>query len=139
MNKSVRNIFFQVGICMTNEDKEKCQYIIHGSAAAAAAIGFIPLPGADLAPICAVQSAMIIALSRVFKVAITDETARQMAKTFIVGNIGKMLVSQFSKLVPILGGGVNATVAAGLTEALGWEVVEEFDKKNLNKQYKLIE
>ena len=49
------------------------------------------------------------------------------------GNIGKMLVSQFSKLVPILGGGVNATVAAGLTEALGWEVVEEFDKKNLNK------
>lgn len=118
---------------MTNEDKEKCQYIIHGSAAAAAAIGFIPLPGADLAPICAVQSAMIVALSRVFKLAITDETARQMAKTFIVGNIGKMLVSQFSKLVPILGGGVNATVAAGLTEALGWEVVEEFDKKNLNK------
>ena len=115
---------------MTNDEKEKCHYIIHSAATAAAAIGVIPIPGADFAPICAAQVTMIIALSRVFKVAITDDAAKQTAKTFIVGNMGKTLVAQFSKIIPVLGSGINATVAAGLTEVLGWEVAEDFDLKS---------
>lgn len=115
---------------MTDDEKEKCHYIIHSAATAGAAIGFFPIPGADLAPICAAQGAMIVALARVFKLSITDEAAKQIAKTFIVGNMGKTLVAQFCKLIPVLGSGINATVAAALTEALGWEVAEDFDSKS---------
>lgn len=118
---------------MNNDEKKKCQMIIHSAAATAAGIGFVPIPGADLAPICAVQASMILALARVFKISLTEKAAKEISKTFIVGNIGKTIVGELSKAIPMMGSVINATVAAGLTEALGWEVVEEFDKKNLNK------
>lgn len=114
---------------MTDDQKEKCHYVIHSAAAAAAAIGAAPIPGADIIPIMGVQTAMIVSLARVFKVSITDEAAKEMAKTFIVGNIGKAIASSLSKIVPVIGSGINATVAAGLTEALGWETAESFANK----------
>ena len=115
---------------MTDDQKEKCQYIIHSAAAGAAAIGFIPIPGADIAPISAIQVTMLISLARVFNVSITKNLAEESAKTFLVGQTGKVLAGQFAKLIPIIGNGVNATVAAGLTEALGWESAEAFDKQS---------
>lgn len=114
---------------MNDEQKEKCHYIIHSAAAAAAGIGAIPIPGADILPISGVQVTMIIALARVFGISITENIAQEMAKTFLVGQAGKALVASFSKLIPIIGSGINATVAAGLTETLGWETAESFSKK----------
>ena len=111
---------------MTNDQKEKCQYIIHSAAAGAAAIGFIPIPGADIGPISAIQVTMIIGLARVFNVSITKNLAIESSKTFLVGQTGKLLAAQFAKLIPVIGGGVNATVAAGLTETLVWETAESF-------------
>lgn len=121
---------------MNNDEKKKCQKVIHSAAVAAAGIGFVPIPGADLGPICAIQAGMIIALARVFKISVTKEAAANIAKTFIVGNIGKTIVGQLSKFIPIVGSGINASVAAALTEALGWEIAEDFDNKKCNKNEK---
>lgn len=118
---------------MNNDEKKKCQKVIHSAAVAAAGIGFVPIPGADSGPICAIQAGMIIALARVFKISITKDAAVSISKTFIVGNIGKTIVGQLSKFIPIVGSSINASVAAALTEALGWEIAEDFDNKKCNK------
>ena len=64
---------------------------------------------------------------------ITKEVAEAQAKAYMVGNFGKMLAGELSKLVPIFGSATNATVAVGLTEYLGWEVAEDFYKKSLEE------
>lgn len=114
---------------MTEDQKTKCKRYIHSAAISAAGIGLAPIPGADLGPICALQVGMIIALGNLFSIPITKDLAKQSAKTFMMGQAGKTLVGQVAKSIPFLGSGINATVAFTLTEALGWEVANEFDSK----------
>ena len=110
-------------------EKTKCNYVIHTASVTAGGIGIAPIPGADILPICAVQVTMILGLARIFNV----EVAEAQAKAYMVGNFGKMLAGELSKLVPIFGSATNATVAVGLTEYLGWEVAEDFYKKSLEE------
>lgn len=118
---------------MTESQKTKCQYIIHSAATAAGAIGISPIPGSDIVPITAVQAGMLIGLAKVFGISLTEAAAKQTATAFVVGNMGKMIASSLSKFVPFLGSAVCATVAVGLTEALGWETAEEFAKQAKQK------
>ena len=111
---------------MNQEQKESCQKIIHSAATAAGGIGLSPIPGSDIAPLIAIQTTMIIALGRVFNVKIDKSYAASLAKTAIVGQIGKLVASQLLKLIPGLGSVANAGVAFSLTEVLGWDVAEEF-------------
>lgn len=111
---------------MTEDQKTSCNPIIHGAAVGAAAVGALPIPGADILPICAIQGAMIISLARVFKYPITESIAKEMAKTYMMGQAGKFLAGQLIKLIPFAGSAGNAAVAAGLTETLGWETAEKF-------------
>lgn len=115
---------------MTESQKEKCHYIIHGAAMAAGGIAALPIPIADIGPITAIQATMIISLARVFEIPITENLAKETAKTFMVGQIGKQIAASLSKIIPIIGSGVNATVAVGLTETLGWETAEDFYRKS---------
>ena len=114
---------------MTGEQQSKCEFRIHAAASAAAAVGLVPIPGADIGPISAIQVAMILSLADIFEVPFTSELATQSAKTFMVGQLGKNLVGQAAKFIPFLGVGINATIAFGLTTALGWETAHEFERK----------
>ena len=118
---------------MTESQKTKCQYIIHSAATAAGAIGLSPIPGSDIGPITAVQAGMLIGLAKVFGISLSEAAAKQAATAFLVGNLGKMIASSLSKLIPVLGSTVCATVAVGLTEALGWETAEDFAKQAKQK------
>ena len=42
-----------------------------------------------------------------------------------------MIASQLTKLIPFVGSAINATVAVGVTEVLGWDVGREFYRKSL--------
>jgi len=112
-------------------EREKCHYVIHSASVAAGGIGFIPIPGADIVPICAVQVTMIMGLARIFGIPITKDVAEAQAKAYLVGQFGKLLAGQLTKLIPFAGSAANATVAVGLTEYLGWEVAEDFYQKSL--------
>ena len=116
---------------MTAGEKEKCQYIIHTAAVAAAGVGLAPIPGADTMPLMGIQGAMIVGLATVFKIPITQAVAKDMAKAAVVGQAGKLLAGQLAKLIPVAGSAVNATVAAGLTEKLGWDIAEEFSNRKI--------
>ena len=118
---------------MTNKQHEDCQFIIHSAAAASAAAGALPIPGPDSVAIVAAQTAMIIALGKVFDVRLTESAAEAMALTMITQYSGRLVAGGLIKLVPFagtfVGGCVNATVAASITETVGWEVAEDFDRQ----------
>ena len=76
---------------------------------------------------------MILGLAQVFGISITEAAAKQTATAFVVGNLGKMIASSLSKVIPVIGNVACATVAAGLTEALGWETAKDFAKQAKQK------
>lgn len=111
---------------LTNEMKDRCAYIIHGAATTAGAIGLSPIPGSDAAPIMATQVAMILALGSALKVPVEKSFASSLAKNAIAKQAGKYLAGQILKVIPFVGSAGNAAVAFGITEALGWDFVNEY-------------
>lgn len=101
---------------------EKIHAIIHGAAAAAAAVGggLAQAPGSDTAVITPIQAAMVIALGAEHGAPLSKSAAAEMILPFSAAALGRG-VSQFALgWFPGLGNAVNAATAAGLTEAIGW-------------------
>ena len=111
---------------MTKQQQRECAVIIHGAAAAAGGVGALPVPCSDVVGLVAIQTSMVIALANVFNVAMTSAMAEHVAKQAIVSSTGKLIATNLSKIIPGFGSVVCATVAAGLTEAFGWEQARAF-------------
>ena len=119
---------------LTAEQRKACKMIIRGAATSAGGIGFIPIPGADMGPITAVQAGMIIALARVFGLTISQAVAKQAALGFIVGNTGRLIAGSLSKIIPVMGSVIGGGVACKRTEDLGWKTVDDFLEKKKKKE-----
>ena len=121
---------------MTEAEKSKCQKIIHGHAAAAAAGNLVPVPGVGLAADVVTMSTMAMALAGVLGGSITEAVAKNMAINSIVATIKKqpvrVLAKEVSKVVPVVGQLVAPAVSVAMLEASGWlladELVDERDK-----------
>lgn len=136
--------FLNGGMTMAKKNKinipkdqmNKCNAIIHGASVAAGGvgIGMAQIPLADNAVITPIQIGMIIALGKVFDQEVSKSAATAilggMAASFVGRGISQVLVGW----VPFLGNAVNTATAAGITEAIGWTVVDNFSKN----QYKSI-
>ena len=103
----------------------KCNVAIHTAAVASGAAGFIPIPVADAVPISAAQVTMVIALGKIFGQTLSDGAAKGLIGAAASTFVGRNLV----KLIPIVGWGVSAAVAAGVTEAIGWICATDFAKQ----------
>ncbi len=114
---------------MTVKEKRKCRYIIHTATIAAGAIGAAKLPGSDMLMLSAIQGTMIMALGNALGVSVTKNSAKEMAKTFMIGKIGKGMAGMFLQAIPAFGNAINSVVAAALTEMLGWDTVKEFEER----------
>lgn len=114
---------------MTDDQKEKCHLIIHSASTAAAGVGagLAQIPLSDNAVIMPIQIAMIIGLGKVFHQNITDSAAKGLALASIGTLIGRGTVQVLLGWIPVLGNAINATTAAGITEALGWAVANNLD------------
>lgn len=109
---------------MTNEQLKSCNAAIHTASVAAGVEGAIPIPGVDAVPISLTQIAMVVALGKIFDKELTDSTAKALLGAAASTFVGRSLV----KLIPIAGWAASATVAAGVTEAVGWMVAVDFAK-----------
>lgn len=124
---------------MTSDEKKKCHRVIHSATIAAGGAGMIPLPVADNVVIAPIQTAMIVALGKIFGHTISQGYAKSIVGTLFAGQLGTALV----KMIP--GGGIiiKAGVAASLTETLGWTIAKEFaegkDENSLNLNTLIIE
>ena len=113
---------------MNTYQKDKCDVIIHGASAtgAAAAATMAQIPGSYNVPLVAIEVGMVIALGAVFGIHLTESAA----KGIIAGAAGTLVgrgITQFLVgWVPVLGNAVNAATAAGVIEALGWAVANDF-------------
>jgi uncharacterized protein (DUF697 family) len=99
--------------------------IIHTHAAAAAGIGagLAQLPGADAPLLVALQANMVRVIADSHGLAISETVALQ----FVMGLLATMGGRSLSQLgigwLPGWGNAINASTAAGITEAVGWAAV----------------
>ena len=122
---------------------DSCSTKIHIAAAAAGTAGASPIPGSDAPIIAAIQATLIYTINSEFEL---DEDLKNSAAiaTGILGvtalaQIGKTVVSNLLKFIPVagtlIGGAVSASTAVALTEALGHAYVKTlstyYDKKEL--------
>ena len=121
---------------MTESEKSKCQKIIHGHAAAAAAGNLVPIPGVGIAADTVTMTTMAMALAAVLGGSITESVAKNMAINAIVSTMKKqpvrVLAKEVSKVVPVVGQLVAPAISVAMLEASGWilanELVEQRDK-----------
>lgn len=88
----------------------------------AAAIGAVPIPGADFVPLTALQVGLMLKLSTLYGKPISRENAKELIIATIVGNVGKTIFRQIVKFIPGAGTVAGASVAGAMTIALGHAV-----------------
>lgn len=126
---------------MTSDQKKKCHAAIHTASTAAAGIGagLAQLPGADSAALVPVQITMILALGKVFNIPLTDSMAKTVLSETVATMGGKIAAKAATNLlvgwIPGVGNAVNASVAAGITESLGWMIAKDFDNEAKRNGY----
>lgn len=123
-----------------------CATKIHVAAAAAGTAGASPIPGSDAPIIAAIQSTLIYTINSEFEL---DEDIKQSAAiaTGILGvtalaQVGKAVVSNLLKFIPVagtfVGGAISATTAIALTEAVGHAYVKTLSSFYNKQEAKVI-
>lgn len=126
--------------CKTGRDESSqvrdlsCHAIIHTASAACAAVGggLAQLPLSDAIPITTAQVTMVIGLGQVFGKTITDAGAKAIIASMSSAAIGRFISQCLVGWIPVMGNFINATTAAGITESLGWAVVEKFESEMIH-------
>lgn len=107
--------------------------IIHTAAAAAATTAASPIPFSDAALLIPIQATMITSLYKANGANISQGFVKGALKATMVSGLGKSLAGNLAgkllKFIPgvgtLAGGTINAGVAVGFTEALGFAIVGE--------------
>lgn len=117
---------------MNNEQKNACRAIIHSASASAGAVGagLAQLPCSDNLVITPIQTAMVIALGRVFGITLTDSAAGAMLASETAALVGRTASQALIGWIPGVGNAVNACTAASITEMLGWMFAEDFARQS---------
>ena len=118
---------------MTEDQKSKCQTIIHSHAVAAAGGNLIPVPGVGVAADVVTMTTMAMSLSAVFGGSISQNVAEGMAiaaiKNTALKQPLKILAKEASKLIPGLGQIVAPSMSIAMLESAGWMLAEKMDKE----------
>lgn len=120
---------------MTKDEQKKCHAIIHAASAAAGGVGagLAQIPGSDNAVITPIQLTMTISLGKVFGLTLGESAAKAALASAAAGTIGRTLSQFIVGWIPGVGNAINATTAAGITEAIGWILAKEFDEQAKRK------
>ena len=110
-----------------------CHTIIYAAAAASGAGNIVPVPGLGLAADMATMTTMAISLASVFGKELRGAEARKVAYAALKKAVCQQPLQYASrellKFVPWVGSAVSAMLAVNLTEAVGWQLAEEFDQE----------
>ena len=87
------------------------------------------IPGSDAPVLAGIQTTMIIAIGHEHGASVTKAAAADLLLTFAATVAGRGISQLLVGWVPGLGNVINATTAAGLTEAVGWGADAYFEEK----------
>ncbi len=115
--------------------RTKASHIINRYSIAASAVGVVPMPGADVLGVSALQADLVEELANEYGLKITSEWGKHVA-LILVGSmgiaLGARIVFSSLKVLPIvgsaLGGGTSAIASAVTTYTLGHILMEHFEK-----------
>ncbi len=112
---------------LAQPDDTSLHLVIHGAAAAAAAVGagMAQLP-VDAPALATIQAVMIQALGAEFGVRPSQQTIAEILLPFMATMAGRQASRWLLAFLPGIGNAANAATAAALTEAVGWAAVEHF-------------
>ena len=111
------------------ERRDEASRAIHTAAAVAGAVGYMsPLPGADAVLISPIQAALVIKLSSVYGERPQAAVLKAAGYAAIGQLMGKGSARLLATLVPGFGQIVRGGVAVGVTEAVGWAVVDNLEQ-----------
>ncbi|MGN1340871.1 MAG: hypothetical protein ACI4WS_11310 [Oscillospiraceae bacterium] len=116
---------------MTETQIGLCNAAIHTASAAAAAIGagLAQIPFSDNAIITPIQLTMAVSLAKVFGLELSDAAAKAALASASAAVVGRAATQVVAGWIPIAGNIINAVTAAGLTEAIGWIMANEFERQ----------
>jgi len=118
---------------MTEEQKKRCQKIIHAHAATAAAGNAVPVPGLGVATDIVTMTSMTMALCAVFGGNLTEEASKALAITTIKHTMLKQpiktMTKELSKLIPFLGQVVAPSISVVMLESAGWTMAQDLERK----------
>ncbi|SDB44809.1 Uncharacterized conserved protein, DUF697 family [Pseudobutyrivibrio sp. YE44] len=120
------------------EMAKKCKNVIHSASIACGGIGAITAASvvADSVLITTVQVPMVLKLAQIFDLDITEAAAKSIVLNYAATFAGKRVSQFFWGKIPLLGNGINAVTAGGLTEAVGWATVANFYYRWVSDQSK---
>ena len=117
---------------MTSKDKAKS--IIHSASAAAGSVALSPIPFTDAALLVPIQVGMITSLFKAYDQKMMQGAIRGAVWAVAATSFGRGVVGNAFKFVPGLGAVAGATIlattAVGLTEVIGWAIVNELETGN---------
>ena len=72
---------------------------------------------------------MTISLGKVFDIDLSESAAKAALGSVAASTIGRTVSQVLLGWIPGIGNAINATTAAGLTEAMGWALADDFSKQ----------
>lgn len=98
------------------------------AAGAAASVALIPLPLADVVPLLAVQTGLVLAIARIYGFEITPGRAKELIATFGLGFLARTMYRELIKMLAAPGWVLSAIVASSATIAMGYAAMMWFEK-----------
>lgn len=95
---------------------------IYAASISAGAIGALPVPGSDIAPLTTLQVSLIVKLSLLYDKPITKDATTKIVVSTIAGGLGQTVFRQGVKFFPGIGMIIGASVAGTVTFGLGQAV-----------------
>jgi uncharacterized protein (DUF697 family) len=114
-----------------DSQNQQARAAIHTAGALAGAVGLLsPIPGPDAALIAPIQAILVLRLASVYGVRPSAAALKSAGYAALGQVVGKGSARLLTAFVPGLGSVVRAGVAASMTEAIGWAVVENLEEGN---------
>ncbi|MBZ5941733.1 DUF697 domain-containing protein [Weissella cibaria] len=114
--------------------KDKAKSIIHSASAAAGSVALSPIPFTDAALLVPIQVGMITSLFKAYDQKMMQGAIRGAVWAVAATSFGRGVVGNAFKFVPglgaVAGATISATTAVGLTEVIGWAIVNELETGN---------
>ncbi len=107
--------------------REVARQRVATSAALSAAVGWEPLPVADIVPLTVIQGLMVLEIGKLYGYEISMTRARELIGVFAGGMVLREGYRQVIKLLPFAGSLTSAAYAAAGTAALGMAAIAWFE------------